>query len=150
MTSRAVHCNLTVTGGNWPTFRWSYRHGTYRHRHSQRQARRYIPDSRHRLQRQLSVLVSDAWRPESEIGRLGKQMLNVGDDRRPVGGRSPPIGRPCRLTCRAHLRATDLVGDSHLGRSVRSCGARASFAPLPGPCRCNTAATLLHQDRRQR
>jgi hypothetical protein len=24
---------------------------------------------------------------------------NVGDDRRTVGGRRPPIGRPCRSTC---------------------------------------------------
>lgn len=27
------------------------------------------------------------------------ERYNVGNDRRPLGGRSPPLGRPCRLTC---------------------------------------------------
>ena len=32
-------------------------------------------------------------------GGLSPVTPNVGDDRRTVGGQSPPIGRPCRSTC---------------------------------------------------
>jgi hypothetical protein len=51
-----------------------------------------------------------------EVARLFLR-YNVGNDRRAVGGRSPPIDRPCRLTCyaaaafvsRAARRSVDLL-----------------------------------------
>lgn len=32
----------------------------------------------------------------ARVGPVRAPSRTVGDDRRPVGGRSPPIGRPCR------------------------------------------------------
>lgn len=37
--------------------------------------------------------------PKAPVAMEVKLPLNGGDDRRKVGGQSPPIGRPCRSTC---------------------------------------------------